>query len=213
MKKPQIFLMLIFSTLLLVNATNTTNYSKEIEKIDKEINEITIKLKELESKNPNDEKIKEYKEKLKQLIEKKHELKSQNPKYNETLAYIQSEEYWKMQEEIWKYNNKVMKWFIAISILILGMILATLWILRKDKFLLFLAIFGLIVPFLQFKIPNWLFNILALPLFIYVKFFIPEYAEGSFYYSSLISIPISMYGWILIGLAAKFIYKKTKAPF
>jgi len=130
----------------LVNTTNTINYNKEIEEIDKEINKIIAKLKELESKNPNDEKIKEYKGKLKQLIEKRHELKSQNPKYNETLAYIQSEEYWKMQDEIWKYNNKIIKWFIAISILILGMILATLWILRKDKFLLFLVIFGLIAP-------------------------------------------------------------------
>ncbi|AAB98583.1 TPA: hypothetical protein HA335_03940 [Methanocaldococcus jannaschii] len=198
-----LILLIVFSNLSLVNAIddNISNYSKEI-------NELTVKLKELESKNPNDERIEEYKEKLKQLIEKQHELKSQNLKYNETLAYIQSEEYWKMQEEIWEYNNKVMKWFIAISILILGIILATLWILRKDKFLLFLAIFGLIVPFLQFKIPNWLFNILALPLFVYIKFIVPECAEGSFYYSPLITIPISMYGWILIGLAVKFIIKK-----
>ncbi|ACX73497.1 hypothetical protein Metvu_1644 [Methanocaldococcus vulcanius M7] len=189
---------------------NTTNYNKKIEEIDKEIDEITSKLKELESENPNDERIKIYKQKLEQLIEKRHELKSKNPKYNETLNYIQSEEYWKMQEEIWEYNNRIMKWFIAISILILGMILSTLYILRKDKFLLFLAVFGLIVPFLQFEIPNWLFNILALPLFVYVKFFIPKYAGGSFYYSPLIIIPISMYGWILIGLAVKFVIKKLK---
>ncbi|NPA62406.1 MAG: hypothetical protein GXN95_02495 [Methanococci archaeon] len=112
---------------------NTTNYNKKIEEIDKEIDEITNKLKELESENPNDERIKIYKQKLEQLIEKRHELKSKNPKYNETLNYIQSEEYWKMQEEIWEYNNRVMKWFIAISILILGIILYTLWIFRKTN--------------------------------------------------------------------------------
>ena len=129
-------LLIVFSNMLLVSATNVTddnisNYSKEIEKIDKEINEITLKLKELEGKNPNDEKIQEYKQRLKELIEKRRELKSQNPEYNETLSYIQSEEYQKMQEEIWEYNNKVMQWFIAVSVLILGVILVTLWVLRK----------------------------------------------------------------------------------
>jgi len=194
----------------LVNAINTLNYNKEIEEINKEINGITVKLKELESKNPNDERIQEYKLRLKQLIEKRHELKSKDQKYNETLAYIQSEEYWKMQEEIREHNNKFTSWFVAVSVLILGMILFTLWILRKDKFLLFLAIFGLVVPFLQFEIPNLLFSILAFPLFIYVKFIVPEYVGGSFYYSPLITIPISMYGWILIGLVVKFTIKKLK---
>jgi soluble cytochrome b562 len=211
-KLAYLMLLIIFSNMLLVSATdsNTSNYSKEIEKIDKEINEITLKLKELESKNPDDEKIQEYKQRLKELIEKRHELKSQNPEYNETLAYIQSEEYQKMQEEIWEYNNKVMQWFIAVSVLILGVILVTLWVLRKDKFLLVLAVFGLIVPFLQFKIPNWLFNILALPLFVYVKFIVPNDAGGSFYHSPFMTILISMYGWVLIGLVVKFIIKRLK---
>jgi len=129
-------LLIVFSNMLLVSATNVTddnisNYSKEIEKIDKEINEITLKLKELESKNPNDEKIQEYKQRLKELIEKRHKLKLKDKKYNETLSYIQSEEYQKMQEEIWGHNNKVTQRFIAVSVLILGIILVTLWILRK----------------------------------------------------------------------------------
>jgi septal ring factor EnvC (AmiA/AmiB activator) len=131
-----LMLLIVFSNMLLVSATdsNTSNYSKEIEKIDKEINEITLKLKELEGKNPNDEKIQEYKQRLKELIEKRHELKLKDKKYNETLSYIHSEEYQKMQEEIWGHNNKVMLRFIAVPVLILGVILVTLWILRKDKF-------------------------------------------------------------------------------
>ena len=107
-------LLIVFSNMLLVSATNVTddnisNYSKEIEKIDKEINEITLKLKELESKNPNDEKIQEYKQRLKELIEKRHKLKLKDKKYNETLSYIQSEEYQKMQEEIWGHTIRLRK--------------------------------------------------------------------------------------------------------
>ncbi|AEH06503.1 hypothetical protein Metok_0523 [Methanothermococcus okinawensis IH1] len=100
--------------------------------------------------------------------------------------------------------------YIAKLFLLLGMILTTLYILRKNKFLLFLAIFGLIVPFLQFEIPNWLFNILSLPLFIYVKLFVSKNMGGSDYYSPFIIIPLSIYWWILIGLIIRAIYKNLK---
>ncbi|WP_141564050.1 hypothetical protein [Methanotorris formicicus] len=135
-------------------------------------------------------------------FERIFKLSKEKDNYN-SLDFIQSEDYWKMQEEIKEYNDKVVRWFILVLVLIFGMILFTLCIIRKDKFLLFLAIFGLIIPFLQFEIPNWLFNILAFPLFVYVKFIVPKNAGGSIYYSPLITIPISMYGWILIGLVIK----------
>ncbi|WP_297318068.1 hypothetical protein [Methanocaldococcus sp.] len=96
--------------------------------------------------------------------------------------------------------------YIFELFLTMGIIITTLYILRKDKFLLFLAVFGLIIPFFQFDIPNWLFNILSFPLFIYVKLFVPKNMGGSYYYSPFIIIPLSMYGWILIGLIIKTIY-------
>ena len=97
--------------------------------------------------------------------------------------------------------------YILELFLVIGIIITTLYILRKDKFLLFLAVFGLIIPFLQFDIPKWLFNILSFPLFIYVKLFVPKNMGGSNYYSPFVVIPISTYGWILIGLIIKIIYK------
>ncbi|CAB3288305.1 membrane protein of unknown function [Methanocaldococcus lauensis] len=97
--------------------------------------------------------------------------------------------------------------YIFKLLLIMGIIITTLYILRKDKFLLFLAVFGLIIPFLQFDIPKWLFNILSFSLFIYVKLFVPKNMGGSYYYSPFVVIPLSMYGWILIGLIIKIIYK------
>ena len=113
---------------------------------------------------------------------------------------------------ILQFVNQFLKlellFYIFKLFLIMGIILTTLHILRKDKFLLFLVVFGLIVPFLQFEIPNWLFNILSLPLFIYVKLFVPKNMGGSYYYSPFIIIPLSMYGWVLIGLIIQAIYKK-----
>ncbi len=106
-----------------------------------------------------------------------------------------------------QFVNLELLFYILKLFLLLGIILTTLHIFRKDKFLLFLVIFGLIVPFLQFEIPNWLFNILALPLFIYVKLFVPKNMGGSYYYSPFIIIPLSMYGWVLIGLIIRAIYR------
>ncbi len=80
------------------------------------------------------------------------------------------------------------------------------------------AIWGLLGPILYWVLADTdiygirtLLQIIALPLFVYSKIFIPEAVPGgSFYYSPIIIFPFSIALGALIGYVAGKIYKKIK---